>query len=156
MKPPQPGPHDPAPYADVKTALQMMLDAKGVNFFTAAELLTLGAAHTRTGKNTLPPFHVLGNIIRTAQLADAIREEIGRPIVVLSGYRSPAHNRAIGGADASRHMWFQALDLTCRNVPPAELFRAAEKRAKWARLQCGIGRYEWGIHIDTGWHDRRW
>lgn len=156
MKPPRPGPHDPAPYQDVRTALQMMLDAKGVKHFTAAEMLTLGAAHKRTGKNTLPPFHILSNIVKTAVLADAIREEVGRPLAVLSGYRSPAHNKAIGGAEASRHMWFQALDLSCRDVPAGELFRIADKLAKWKRLQCGIGLYEWGIHIDTGWHDRRW
>ncbi|HWI52732.1 MAG TPA: D-Ala-D-Ala carboxypeptidase family metallohydrolase [Symbiobacteriaceae bacterium] len=32
-------------------------------------------------------------------------------LVVNSGYRSPAHNRAIGGATYSRHMWGDAVDM---------------------------------------------
>lgn len=32
-------------------------------------------------------------------------------LIVNSGYRSPAHNRAIGGATYSRHMWGDAVDI---------------------------------------------
>ena len=156
MKPPQPGPYDPIPFKTAEAALDMMLETKGIRYFKAKELLTLGAKNEQVKKNTLPPAHILANILRTARLADAIRARIGRPIKVISGYRSPAYNKAIGGAEISRHMWFQALDLTCQGVSAADLYDAACHCADREKVLAGIGRYDWGIHIDTGWHARRW
>lgn len=156
MNPPRPGPTDPLPFSTAVAALSAMLDAKGIRHFTARELLTMGARNAELKLNTLPPQHILGDIVRTARLADHIRARLGKPITVISAYRSPAYNKAIGGAGRSRHMWNQALDLTCRGVRPAALYDAACHIAAREKLQAGIGLYDWGIHIDTGWHDRRW
>jgi uncharacterized protein YcbK (DUF882 family) len=41
-----------------------------------------------------------------------LREALGRPIIVTSGYRCPAHNRAVGGAARSLHMAGRAADVT--------------------------------------------
>lgn len=41
----------------------------------------------------------------------AIRDEFGAPISVNSGYRSPDHNRAVGGATNSQHVKARAADL---------------------------------------------
>ena len=40
------------------------------------------------------------------------REMYGKPIHVTSGYRSPAVNRAVGGARNSQHMRGEAADIT--------------------------------------------
>lgn len=41
-----------------------------------------------------------------------LRTELGdRPIRIVSGYRSPAHNRAVHGAPRSRHLFNDAADL---------------------------------------------
>lgn len=156
MKPPRPGPTDPLTLQTAVQALEAMLHAKGIRHFSARELLTMGARNEELQLNTLPPQHILGDIVKTARLADAIRARIGRPIKVISAYRSPAYNKAIGGADSSRHMWFQALDLTCRGLRPADLYDAACHIAARDKVKAGIGLYDWGIHIDTGWHERRW
>ena len=34
----------------------------------------------------------------------ALRDRLGKPLIVRSAYRSPEHNRAVGGAPASKHM----------------------------------------------------
>lgn len=156
MMPPRPGPTDPLPLQTAVQALEAMLGAADIRHFAARELLTMGARNDELRLNTLPPQLILGDIVRTARLADAIRARIGRPITVISGYRSPAYNKAIGGAERSRHLWFQALDLTCRGVRPADLYAAACHIADRDKVKAGIGLYDWGIHIDTGWHDRRW
>lgn len=35
----------------------------------------------------------------------------GRPLRIVSGYRSPAHNRAVGGARKSQHLFNRAADI---------------------------------------------
>ena len=42
---------------------------------------------------------------------DPLREWYGKPIVVNSGYRCPALNKAVGGATTSQHMSGQAADI---------------------------------------------
>ena len=44
-----------------------------------------------------------------------LRDQVG-PIVVKSGYRSPAYNQGVGGATFSRHMYGDAFDMTPTNV----------------------------------------
>jgi hypothetical protein len=40
----------------------------------------------------------------------ALRNRLGKPLIVRSAYRSPEHNRAVGGATRSKHMDGAAFD----------------------------------------------
>ena len=40
-----------------------------------------------------------------------IREDLGRPMIITSGYRHPAHNSAIGGVKDSPHVYGKAVDV---------------------------------------------
>jgi zinc D-Ala-D-Ala carboxypeptidase len=42
-----------------------------------------------------------------------VRDLLGHPVVISSGYRCPALNRAVGGARNSDHMRGLAADFTC-------------------------------------------
>lgn len=42
---------------------------------------------------------------------EAYRREIGAPVPVLSGYRDPAHNKAVGGKPLSQHLFGAAADI---------------------------------------------
>ena len=42
-----------------------------------------------------------------------IRDLLGRPIKITSGYRSPDLNRAVGGNPRSQHMQGEAIDFVC-------------------------------------------
>lgn len=42
---------------------------------------------------------------------DVLADRLGEPIPILSGYRDPAHNAAIGGARTSMHMFAAAADI---------------------------------------------
>ena len=44
---------------------------------------------------------------------DLARERLGMPITVNSGYRCPAHNKAVGGVKNSQHLKGEAADITC-------------------------------------------
>ena len=77
----------------------------------------------------------------------ALRDALGKPMLVLSGYRSPAHNKAVGGAPASKHMDGTAFDIAMANHDPAA-FEAAARKAGFK----GFGFYPRSgfMHIDLG------
>lgn len=91
-----------------------------------------------------------------AFLLEVLRHELGDvPLPVLSWYRSPARNAAVGGAKASRHMKADATDFdrsVVSRVGRDRFFRAAEKVFK----DGGVGNYPGGsAHVDSrGWRAR--
>lgn len=87
---------------------------------------------------------------RALDRLQALRDKIGRPFIINSAYRCPAHNKAVGGAKASRHMAGDAFDVSMSNHDPHR-FKAEADAAGFV----GIGTYppKGGrhnfIHIDT-------
>jgi hypothetical protein len=82
----------------------------------------------------------------------ALRTRLGRPVIVLSAYRSEAHNRAVGGEPNSQHLLGKAFDVSMANHDPAEFLQAAR-----AVGFSGVGTYPKRdfVHVDTG-PARRW
>jgi zinc D-Ala-D-Ala carboxypeptidase len=52
-----------------------------------------------------------------------LRDQLGLPVTISSGFRSPALNRAVGGAPDSQHLTGQAADLQCFSLTTAEFFK---------------------------------
>lgn len=75
-----------------------------------------------------------------------IREHFGKPVVINSGYRTPAYNKKIGGATYSQHIYGKAADITIQGVNPLTIAQYAETDCKYLK---GIGLYTWGDHVDT-------
>ena len=67
----------------------------------------------RYGLNNLPPDSMVGNIARLMVSMDMIRENVGKPIIITSGYRSAQVNKIIGGSRNSAHMDGRAADFIC-------------------------------------------
>jgi hypothetical protein len=57
------------------------------------------------------------------EVLDPLRDAIGRPITVNSGYRGPALNRRIGGASGSQHVEGKAADIQCSGTDVLGLFQ---------------------------------
>lgn len=132
-----------------ENVMQSVLDAAGVRYFTARELCDVGRGAASGGKIVslkAPPARLFKNIIDTALVADWLREQVG-PLIVNSGYRDPDYNKAVGGAPASIHMQFNALDLYSRTVSASRLADLAAKHPNAKYM--GIGRYPNFVHIDT-------
>ncbi len=81
-------------------------------YFTLSEM-TFSSTATRRGIDNTPTPEIKANLTDTAQHMDIIRTLLGNPIHVDSGYRSPALNAAVGGADKSAHMTGYAVDFIC-------------------------------------------
>ena len=59
-------------------------------------------------------------------LLQCIREHFGKPVHITSGYRTAAHNRAVGGAVYSQHQYGRAADIRVSGVPVEQLAAYAE------------------------------
>lgn len=77
----------------------------------------------------------------------ALRNAIGKPMIVTSAYRSVSHNRKVGGAERSKHLLAKAFDIRMDNHDPLE-FEFAAREAGF----LGFGYYpkQGFMHIDTG------
>lgn len=70
-----------------------------------------------------------------------LRYAIKRPIPIRSGYRCPVHNRQVGGAEDSQHVYAAAADI------PAGLATLSVAREVGF---TGVGRRgRWAVHVDV-------
>ena len=79
----------------------------------------------------------------------SIRSHVGFPLPVTSGYRTPEHNRAVGGGRYSAHLEGLAVDIA---VTGARAFRLVQAALKYG-VQ-GIGIYPTFVHLD--WAQEKW
>ena len=85
------------------------------------------------------------------EVFEGIRADVGRPLIVLSAYRTLERNRLIGGARHSQHFQGRALDLEVPQEWTVEEFY--ERLVMLAHTTLpkmrGIGKYLWGCHVDV-------
>ncbi|MGV8867628.1 MAG: D-Ala-D-Ala carboxypeptidase family metallohydrolase [Janthinobacterium svalbardensis] len=88
--------------------------------FSLAEL-TASQVATRKGIDNAPAPAIVANLARMAVLLEQVRALVGAPIAISSGYRSPALNKAVGGAANSAHVLGLAADISTANLAPKAL-----------------------------------
>lgn len=84
---------------------------KNHKYFTLAELCSSTVAAHHGIDNTPTDETVLVNLDYIMDQLDTIREGYGKPIVINSGYRCPALNKAVGGVTDSYHQKGLAVDI---------------------------------------------
>ena len=103
------------------------------------------------------PAEVLENVIKLACNIQVIRDKIGCPLHINSAYRSPNHNKAIGGVKNSKHLLGKASDLTSRNHTPTQLYDVIESLIKEGKIsEGGLGLYKSFVHYDIRGTKARW
>lgn len=82
-----------------------------MKYFTINELTKSTTAQSRGIKN-IPSKKEENNLIALVEnVLDPLREAYGNPIIVTSGFRCKALNKAVGGASNSQHLTGEAADI---------------------------------------------
>jgi len=93
------------------------------------------------------------------RLVDALqelRDLAGLPVRVISGYRCPEHNQAIGGATRSQHLLGTAADIVVSGMIPAGMCRLAEDIEAFHNGGIGVYPDKGFIHVDVRDGRARW
>lgn len=103
------------------------------------------------------PDNILVNVVKLACNLQRLRDTIGKPIIINSGYRSEAHNRSVGGSPNSQHLLGKAADIRVSGMTSVEIANEIERLIiKGEMLQGGIGIYDTFVHYDIRKIKARW
>jgi hypothetical protein len=94
--------------------------------FTLVEF-TMSQTASRRGINNMPPDGALDNLRRLAAILEDVRQLLGRPITITSGYRSPSLNAVVGGSQNSAHQHGLAADFIAPPLTPFEVAQSISK-----------------------------
>lgn len=115
--------------------------------FTLEELTQSGYAE-RMGIDNTPDEVVQGRLVYLAGKLELARAILGAPLLVSSGYRCQALNRAVGSKDTSAHMQGLAADFICPGFgsPLVVAQRLASRKAELGFDQL-IHEFRRWVHI---------
>ena len=89
-----------------------------------------------------------------ADLLEAIRQRIGRPLRISSGYRTVSYNATVkGSSKTSKHCMGLAADIKADGIEPQQLYNIA---CELLGDHGGVGLYSWGVHVDVRSEKSRW
>lgn len=80
-------------------------------------------------------------------ILDILRNQVGKPVHINSGYRTPTRNKDVGGAKYSYHMRGMAADIRINDMSAKEI--ANKLSAIVSPDECGIIVYRSWVHLDT-------
>lgn len=111
-------------------------------------------------KGKTPSKAIVANITALAKEIQKVRNEIKKPIIVLSGVRCPQHNKEVGGVPGSVHLTGSAGDLRIGGMTSKQMFELmsglrsseAKKGTKPVLNFTGVGFYPTQnfVHVDLG------
>lgn len=103
------------------------------------------------------PQDVFVNIQKLANQLQVLRDYLGKQISINSAYRSPSHNKSVGGAKNSQHLYGKASDITVKEMTPKQVYDAIEILiSNGSMLQGGLGLYNTFVHYDFRGNKSRW
>lgn len=82
-----------------------------------------------------------------------IRNNFGRAVTITSAYRTPSHNKSVGGTAYSQHLYGKAADIKVSGISPKNVATYAEKILAG---KGGVGQYGTFTHIDVRESCVRW
>lgn len=87
------------------------------------------------------------------KILQKIRNHFGKAVTITSAYRTPTHNKSVGGTTYSQHLYGRACDIKVKSVSPAKVAAYVEKLMP---NKGGIGIYKTFTHVDVRAVKSRW
>jgi len=116
--------------------------------FTLEELVFSQTAAREGIDNTPAAAHVRAMRALCTNVLQPLRDAVGAPLVVSSGYRSSRLNRFVGGSVRSQHMEGKAADVVCFSMDTKKLFkRVLELKLPFDQLIYEGGRESVWVHV---------
>jgi zinc D-Ala-D-Ala carboxypeptidase len=126
--------------------------------FTLAQLIHSKTATKKRIDNT-PPIKIIRNLKQLAEGLEEVRELLGYPLAISSGYRCKVLNSAVGGSETSQHVQGLAADFICRQFgsPYRICKKIADSDLEFDQLihEYGKSKKEQWIHLGFGLKNRR-
>lgn len=102
------------------------------------------------------PSEYRNNVELLAENLQVLRDVVGY-IHVNSGYRTPAHNKKVGGKPKSKHLVAMAGDVSTRTHTPRKLYNIIDGLINEGRMrQGGLELYPTFVHYDVRGTKARW
>jgi len=107
---------------------------------------------------TIVPEKYIKNVQEVANNLQALRDYLEVPVSITgSGYRSPKHNKKVGGAKFSQHLTASGADINAEGYEPEQLAEVIELLILKGKMkQGGIGVYPNFVHYDIRGTKARW
>lgn len=103
------------------------------------------------------PEEFLPHVRQLCMNLQTLRDHIGKPIVIISGYRSPEYNKKIGGAKKSQHMLAKAADIVISGMTSLEVRDIILELIREGKMDPGgVGIYPTFVHYDVRGTNARW
>ena len=116
--------------------------------FTLQELVFSQTAAREGIDNTPSPAQIRAMRELCTKILQPLRDAVGMPIVVSSGYRSPRLNKFVGGSLRRQHMEGRAADVVCFSLDTKQLFkRVLELKLPFDQLIYEGGRESVWVHV---------
>lgn len=121
--------------------------------FSLAEFETSQTAARRGIENKVPQRYIPRIKALCRNVLQPLRDHLGRPVVVTSGYRCGLLNTAIGGATRSQHLYGEAADIIAVGLSITDLFetiieldlpydQVIDEFGKWVHVSHRANRHE--------------
>lgn len=96
------------------------------------------------------PVFIDDNLVAILQ---QIRDHFGKAVTITSAYRTASHNKKVGGATYSQHLYGTAADIKVSGVAASVVADFAETLMP---STGGVGRYSTWTHVDVREVKARW
>ena len=122
--------------------------------FTLEKLIHSNNAKQKGLKNEPTQDHIENLKLLCEYVLEPVREKIGCPLVISSGFRSEKVNALVGGSKTSQHILGQAADIQIfdKTKTNKDLFDIIVKMVKNNELQVGQVIWEFGEDIPNWVH----
>ena len=87
------------------------------------------------------------------KILQQVRDHFKAPVTINSGFRTVTHNKKVGGAAYSQHLYGMAADITVKGVTPKKVYDYVDSLMPYTG---GVGLYGTFTHVDVRKTKSRW